>query len=288
VRTLTPSVTVLASGLGFTEGPVIRRDGRGVIVTSVSLGRLYTVDASGVVRDDWVGNAPNGLAEAADGRIFIAQCGATSPIGAGGALGQEGGVQVLHPDGAVSWLSTAPTSPNDICIGPDGWVYCTDPTRPMGSNSGRLWRVHPDTGEAQCLAEMEWYPNGLGFGRDDGVLHVAHTQAAQIVRYPLRDGRLGAGEVAIQMEDGSPDGFTYDADGNLVVCAVRHDDRPGSVQRWSVDGELLDLVRLGDAPLYTNVALDPDGTMYVTDSTDGTVLRVDGLGWVGIPLHPFR
>jgi hypothetical protein len=45
---------------------------------------------------------------------------------------QRGGVAVV----SIGWLSTKPTSPNDICIGPDGWVYCTDPTRPMGSNDG--------------------------------------------------------------------------------------------------------------------------------------------------------
>jgi gluconolactonase len=287
VRTLRPNVSVMAEDLGFTEGPVILQRG-GVIVTSVSTGRLFRVDPDGSIHEIVVGNAPNGLAEGADGRIFIAQCGATSPIGAGGDLGREGGVQVLDPDGSVSWLTTEPTSPNDICIGPDGWIYCTDPTRPMGSQSGRIWRVHADSGEAQKLVDVDWYPNGLGFGLNDDELFVAHTQEAQIVRYPLAAGALGPGEVAFTMTDGHPDGFAFDTDGNLVVCAVQFSDRPGTIQRWTPDGELLDVVTVGTAKVYANVAVDPEGTMYVTGSSEGTVLRVDGVGWRGLPLHPFR
>jgi gluconolactonase len=283
-----PKFEVVACELGFTEGPVIRRHSRGVAVVSVSLGYVYEIGEDGTVAGMFVGNAPNGLAEVADGRLFIAQTGSTSPIGGGGERGREGGVQVLSPGGEVSWLSTEPTSPNDICVGPDGWVYCSDPTRPMGSNDGRVWRVHPDTGEAQRLAEMDWYPNGLGFGLDDDVLFVAHTQAAQIVRYP-RDGEGGRErpEVVVQMTDGHPDGFTFDTDGNLVICAVQFADQPGTIQRWTTSGELLDVVQVGPAPIYANLALDPDGTAWVTGSSEGTVLRVD-LGWEGLPLHPFR
>ncbi len=280
-------VTVLATGLGFTEGPVIMQGG-GLIVTSVSTGNLFRIGDDGSVDTIIVGNAPNGLAEHSDGRIFIAQCGSTSPIGAKGALGAEGGIQEVGRDGRVSWLSTEPTSPNDICIGPDGWVYCTDPSRPMGCNSGRLWRCDPDTGEAQQLAEMDWYPNGLGFGIEDDALFVAHTTARQILRYPLVDGRLGDGKVVIQMEDGHPDGFDFDTDGNLVICAVQFEQRAGSIQRWTPDGLLLDVIRVGNAPVYANVAVAADGTMYVTGSSEGTVLRVEGCCWSGLALHPFR
>jgi gluconolactonase len=280
------TVRVIASGLGFTEGPVILRDGA-VLVTSVSLGFLYRIATAGTVEPTFVGNAPNGLAEGRDGRVYVAQCGATSPIGAGGDLGREGGVQVVGTDGSVGWLTTEPTSPNDICIGPDGWVYCTDPSRPMGTNSGRLWRCHPDTAAVQLLDEVDWYPNGLGFGPDDA-LYVAHTQQSQIVRYDVDAGQLSQSKTVIEMHDGHPDGLSFDVDGNLVICAVQFDDRPGSIQRWTPDGALLDIVRVGTAPAYTNVAIDTDGTMFVTGSSEGTVLRVDGCGWAGLPLHPFR
>jgi gluconolactonase len=233
------------------------------------------------------GSAPNGATEDAEGRIYVAQCGASSPIGAGGDLGREGGIQIIERDGTVSWLTTAPTSPNDLCIGPDGWVWCTDPTRPMGSNSGRLWRCDPESGRAEQLATMDWYPNGIGFGPDDD-LFVAHTSAQQILRYPVLGDRLGEGEVVVQLQDGHPDGFTFDVDGNLVIAAVQFSGAAGTIQRWGPDGRLLDVVHPGDAPVYANVALDSAGMMAVTGSSEGTVLRITGCPWAGLPLHPFR
>jgi gluconolactonase len=280
------SPEVLAAGLGFAEGPVVLRDGS-VLVTALDQGRLVRIDPAGRCTSIPVGGAPNGAAEGPGGVVFVAQCGSSSPAARAGD-GAEGGLQRVDPDGTVRYLSTAPTSPNDLCVGPDGLLYCTDPTRPLGAGDGRLWRCDPSSGDIELLATLDWYPNGIGFGAEDDALYVARTGEQQIVRYPLGARGLGRPEVAVQLEQGHPDGFAFDVEGRVVVAAVRFgDDGAGDLQTWSLDGELLDVVRPGTSRLYTNVAIDDAGRMVVTESEGGTVIRCDH-GTPGLTLHPFR
>jgi gluconolactonase len=256
---------VIAAGLGFTEGPVFLRDGR-VLITSVDTGRLIWLDPEGgVLEEQFVGAAPNGAAEGHDGAIFIAQCGQSSSIGAASALGAEGGVQVLERDGQLRWLTTEPTSPNDLCIGPDGLIYLTDPTRPLERSDGRLWRCDPTSGQTERLADLPWYPNGIGFGPDGDALIVADTSRSRLVRFALDATGLGAPATVFELDAGHPDGFAFDAEGNIVVGVVFFDsNRRGRLDVWSPDGSLIDRIELDHGPLITNVAIDEDGRMVAT------------------------
>jgi gluconolactonase len=197
-------------------------------------------------------------------------------------------VQVVAPDGMVRWLTRDPIAPNDLCLGPDGLLYVTDPTRRPSRDDGRLWRCDPETGEAEMLLSVPWYPNGIGFGPEDDALYVASTGEREIKRFPLLNGRLGRPEVVIRMERGHPDGFAFDADGNLIVCAVSMTEAPGELQTWSPNGRLLDVLRPGPGRRYTNAALSADRVLIVTDSDGGRVLAFDSWPTAGLPLHPFR
>lgn len=284
----------LATGLGMVEGPVVLQSGD-VLVTSLDQGAVYVIDASGPRRLAECGGGPNGAAEGREGRVYIAQSGGRwGAVERAGKTAVTGGVQVVDADGAVSWLSTAPASASDLCFGPDGLLYVTDPTR-FRWDEGRLWRVDPADGAADLLAELDWFPNGIAFGPDDDFVYVASTSARQIVRFPLAAGGLGRPEVCVQMVTGRPDGITFDAVGNLLVAAVAVGDRPGQrapgtgqIQVWDPEGRLLDVFAPGPGWLYTNIAFSEARTLIVTDAAAGTVLAYDRWPAAGLPTHPFR
>lgn len=288
---------VLASGLGFTEGPVIRQtqnEGE-IVVTSIDQGRVFALDGQGRARElaDTAGS-PNGATEGADGTIFIALVGRMGgnraaqglPVTGRPALG--GGIRAIRPDGALDWVTLDPVSPNDLCFGPDGLLYATDPTRRDERNDGRLWRVDPASGDAELLTSLDWYPNGIGFGLEPDALYVASTGSGRLMRFPFSSGGLGRPEVAIELPHGLPDGFAWDADGNLVLCAVgANPGDQGEVQVYDRDGHLQERLRPGPHRHYTNVAIGPDCRLVLTDSTGGNVLTGS---WPrpGLALHPFR
>ena len=282
-------VTVLAQGLGFTEGPVVIGDD--VVVTCADQRRICRVDPSGEVTElTVVEGGINGLTLGPGGVLYGAHLWGAHPAPPGPP--STGGVVAWDEREGLRWVSRDPVSPNDLCFGPDGLLYVTDPTRPFrthGGNDARLWRMDvADTVPAQLLASLDWFANGIAFGPADDVVYVAATDRAQILRLPLTGSGLGAAEVAVQLERGVPDGFAFDTAGNLVVACVSLDPAiPGSIQTWSPDGALLDVFEPGSAKL-TNCALTEDGFLFVTASDAGAVLRISGWGSAGLPLHPYR
>ena len=278
----------VAVGVGFTEGPVIAQDCQLVFV-SIDHRAVYRVDRSGagLGRLALLGGGPNGLAELGDGSFVVAQNGGYWP--APGLDGTGSGVQQVFPDGTARWVSREMDAPNDVCVGPDGFAYVTDPTRTGSRDSGRIWRCDVTSGRATLLAEVPWYPNGIGFGLDDDLLHVADTHGARVVTMPLRGGSLGTERTLFETWPLRPDGFAFDANGDLFLGTVGpHDGQPGELQYWTRDGELRDRMRVGEGRFCTNVALGVDGSLMVTVSDEGAVLYGGGQFPAGLALHPFR
>jgi gluconolactonase len=284
MQVLTPKV--LADGLGFTEGPVFRQAGD-VVAVSIDRGHLYRIIDGHAELLAETGGGPNGAAEGKGGEVFIAQNGGALPARRWPYI--TGGVQVIRAGGKVDWLTQDPISPNDLCFGPDGLLYVTDPTRGR-RDDGRLWRCDPVTGESELLASVAWYPNGIGFAREDDALYVASSGDATIRRFPLTSSGVGKPETVIRMKTGLPDGFAFDIDDHIVIAAPSPDDpgTAGSVQTWTLEGELLDELHPGNSPYYTNVAISSDARLIITDSSRGGVLVVEDWPSAGLPLHPFR
>lgn len=277
---------VIATGVGFTEGPVLTQAGE-IVFTSIDQGRLYRMTPSGPQVLVETGGGPNGATEGPGGAIYIAQNGRVRPRDQEPYPGVTGGVQVLR-GGHLSYATQDPISPNDLCFGPDGFLYVTDPTRTPRRDDGRLWRCNVETGYAELLTSLNWYPNGIGFGLEDDAVYVADTGNQRIMRFPLDQGRLGKPEAAVQMPTGHPDGFLFDVDGNIVVCAISMGQTGGEIQTYGRDGKLLDRFSPGPNARYTNVALGADRVLIITDSDGGQVLAVDDWPMAGLPLHPFR
>ncbi len=276
--------TVVASDVGFTEGPVFAQDGD-ILFTSIDRGCVYRVRDGETAVHGVTGGGPNGLTEGAGGIMYVAQNGGKFPAHRWPNI--TGGVQAILPGGRVETLTQDPIHPNDLCFGPDGHLYVTDPSRNPERNDGRLWRVDVDSGETDFLGSTAWYPNGIGFTTGDDAVYVAQGAEGCILRIPFTaERRLGAPEVFIRLDHGRPDGFAWDVDGNLVVGAITG-TAPGDLQVYDRDGSLVEVIQPGGGTKYTNVAISGSGQLIVTDSDGGNVLTAQ---WpaAGLPLHPFR
>jgi gluconolactonase len=281
----------LAGGVGFCEGPVVTPDGE-IFVTSIDHGRVYRISAGAASPFAETGGGANGAALDADGTLYIAQNGGRwAAEGPRWAPDSVGGIQRVGRDGTVHWVTREPIAPNDLCFGPDGLLYVTDPTRaprtPRRPVDGRLWRVDPRTGETELLLSVPWFTNGIAFGPDDR-LYVAATHTATIYAFGLTADGLDNGREVLRLDRGGPDGMAFDEHGNLVIGAVSLEDGAGTIQTWSPEGMVLDTFSPGPAPMYTNVAFTADGDLVITGSSEGTVLLATEWPARGLPLYPFR
>jgi gluconolactonase len=277
---------VITDAVGFCEGPVQCRNGS-IVITSLSDGCLYKIADGNLSTFAKMGGGPNGAVEAKNGDLYVAQSGGvflTKPD----VPPAKGGVVRVRADGSFEDLGGGPRSPNDLAFGPDGLLYVTDPTRGPERADGRLWRFDTATGECEQLATMNWYCNGIGFSTETDCFYVADTRSGRILRFRMDDPRTEKAEVFIQMPHCVPDGFAFDAVGNLVIASVGRDENEmGGLQVYSPEGKLLEMVDTGSGQYCTNVAIDAERNIVVTDSSKGRLLK--GI-WpnAGLALHPFR
>jgi gluconolactonase len=271
-----PQVREVASGLGFTEGPVWTRDGR-LVVTSMTRGLLYDVapDGSGVRVLAEVGGGPNGLTQDGGGTFWVAQNGGVI-VASRSPRPVQPGLQRVDGDGTVvDVLTEGFAAPNDLVFGPDGRLWFTEPRAPADEPApGRVWAYEPGSGEAELMASDIPYPNGLVFSPDGGHLLLADTDSRCILRFRWSSGSLAGPEVFARLERGAPDGVALDAEGNLFVAATDAD----AVLAYRPDGSRLRVIDLGGPSMATNVCFGGAGmaTLFVTAAKGGRVLAVDG------------
>ncbi len=273
---------VLGSELGVVEGPVVCQDGA-LLVTSVNQGRVFRIADGRVKTFAATGGGPNGAAEGPDGTIYIAQNGGVRP--ALNEIRSDAGIQTITSNGEVEIFGLCMRSPNDLCFGPDGFLYVTDPKRP-GWNEGRIWRCSIKNGLCVEILSCDWYPNGIGFSLNDDWIYVADSKNRRIVRIPIASPGANTVETLFELDHGIPGGFAFDAEGRLVVACPNFEPECGDVQVYA-DGKLIEVIRPGISQLYTNVAISQDCRIYICDADSGNVLAGH---WPcpGLALHPFR
>jgi gluconolactonase len=277
----TAAVEKVAGGFKFTEGPLWRPDHtlwfsdvQGNVVRSLTTDGNVTVlirNAGGISNappDAFIGS--NGMAEAPDGSVWMAQHGARQIV-------RVGADRTLTP--VVSRFEGKRfNSPNDLVFAKDGALYFTDP--PYG-----LVKQDDDSakeltfngvyrflnGRLQALVRDLNRPNGLAFSPDFKTLYVNNSDPAKnlVMRYDVAaDGALANGRVFADLTskvDGLADGMKVDARGNIYTAG------PGGIWILSPAGKHLGTIRPPETP--ANCAWGDDGkTLYMTAVT--SVYRV--------------
>jgi gluconolactonase len=284
---------LLASNLGFPEGPVVMPD-KSIVFCDGNIGELLRWDGSGVSTFAATGGSPWGAVLGSDGSVYVTQ-GGNVP----GSPDQSAvpGIQRVNADGSVEMLSTSIegrtlAGPNDLAFGSDGRLWFTDSGTEQDDRfpederaPGRLFVLGSD-GDGEFLMERpNVYPNGIAFDAE-GRLYWTESMAHRVCR--LDDGEV---TTFCQLSDGHvPDGMAFAADGRAFVCTTIS----GGVTVISPEGEVLEEINL-DAHA-TNCIFDGP-TLYVTatkvaeihaDQRTGTFWRVETDASGPLPLVPGR
>ena len=276
---------VVATDVGFSEGPVWTQDGR-LLITSISHGVVYEIAREGPRVLAQTGGGPNGMTEGDDGTLYVTQNGGIFGASGRSATPAEPGIQAITGD-AVRYVASGLGAPNDCCFGPDGRLYFTDPrgwARPEDLPPGRVYAMDLD-GAPELLAEGPAFTNGIAFGPDASLLCVSETFGRRVLVYALREGALGEPREFCRIEPGMPDGMCFDEGGRLYVASTVAEQ----VQVFDRAGACVERLPCGEHSMATNCCFGgPDRrTLFVTDARNERVLAFD-LGVRGLPLFPFR
>jgi gluconolactonase len=265
--------------LGFTEGPVVVPDG--VAVCSITTGSVFVLGNDASVQRVPTGGGPNGMTSDSEGTFYVAQNG-----GMWGGLDGEAGVQRIS-NGEVDYIVTGLDAPNDICFGPDGRLYITDPGRgghPRDISAcapGKLWSCNPDGSDLAIVHEGLRFINGLAFDRDGEALYLVETATKLLHRCSWRHGDIDE-PVPIAEFETPPDGMAIDAAGNLYVATTSGD----SVEVLSAEGTWLSRHILPEGSFATNCCFGGEAldVLYVTAGKRGCVMRTP-VTVKGLPLR---
>ena len=148
-------------------------------------------------------------------------------------------------------------SPNDVVVRSDGSVWFTDPDygilsdyegyrAPSEIGACHVYRVAPENGEVERVADDFAKPNGLAFSPDETRLYVADSGASHIENGPHHirvfdvdaHGRLRNGRVFAEVAPGVPDGMRLDEHGNVWTSAG------DGIHCYAPDGTLLGKLRV--------------------------------------------
>jgi gluconolactonase len=250
--------SLLASGLGFPEGPAIIPDGR-IVLCDGNTGELLAYQEGRVTRFAHTGGSPWGTVPGSDGAVYVTQGGNVPGSGDTSALS---GIQRVRTDGTVELLFSELAGyqlygPNDLAFGPDGRLYFTESGSEQDfrfdvRSPGRLFAVGASGTGEMLLERPDVYPNGIAFDAQER-LYWTESMAHRICR--LDDGEPVT--FCQLSENHVPDGMAFAADGRLFVATTIS----GGVTIVSPDGQVLDEIHLGEHA--TNCMFD-GSALYVT------------------------
>jgi gluconolactonase len=260
----------LATGFGFTEGPLWHPDGfyYFVDIRKNNLHRITPGKEPELVRANT--GETNGTTFDLQGRLVVCEGGNRRVT----RWSADGKMDVLMDRFEGKRLNR----PNDLVCKSDGSIWCTDPGYrvPFAEREtphAAVYRIAPD-GAISMVADFE-YPNGLAFSPDERRLYVANTRWAQYIHVLELDasGAMVRRRIFAEMpsdddKNGVPDGMKVDVEGR-VYCTG-----PDGTWVFAPDGKHLGTIRTPEVP--ANIAFGgPDlKTLFLTARTSVYTLRM--------------
>ena len=241
---------LLADGFRWVEGPVWFGDHNCLLFNDIPNNRtLRWSEQHGVTVFRQPSDYANGQTRDRQGRLITCHHSSRS-------------LTRLEPDGTMTTLLSHArgqrlNAPNDVVVKRDGSIWFSDPLyglmndyeggRQESEQPPALYRLDPESGSVDAVADDFDGPNGLAFSPDERFLYVAETGAPGaaeprqwIRRFVVNDNgqSLSGGELFHTINPGWADGFRVDQDGNLWCSAA------DGVHCIAPDGTLIGKVRV--------------------------------------------
>ena len=268
-------LSTVATGFGFTEGPVWDEAGF-LYVSDETINKIYRLFPDGKKEEVIALGDPDG--NTFDRQHRLIDC--ASVLRAIIAVSPDGKYKILadHFDGKKF------NSPNDVIVGPDGALYFTDPTLDLVAGEKQeipfqgVYRLD-DKGNVQLLTKDLTQPNGLAFSPDGKHFYVDDSELRNIRVYDvapdgtLKNGRI-FGEEPGAKNDGVPDGIKIDKNGNLFVTG------PKGIWVWDAKGNHLGTIVMPEQPANLTWGGKDYRTLYITATTSVYRLEMKTQGFV--------
>ena len=266
----------LHTGCRWTEGPAYFPAGRYVVFSDIPNDRVLrwdeTTGAVGVFRQP--SRYANGHTVDRQGRLISCEQGPRRVT----RTEHDGSVTVL----ADSFGGQRLNSPNDVVVRADGSVWFTDPEygimsdyegnkAPSEIGACHVYRVRPQDGEVQLVADGFAQPNGLAFSADEHQLYVTDSEERLIRRFDVAaDGAsLSGGKVFATCDAGTFDGIRLDDAGRLWAAA--HD----GLHCFDPDGTLLGKLHFPEIVANLTFGGPKRNILFVCASTSLYSIRVN-------------
>ncbi|MBS0644026.1 MAG: SMP-30/gluconolactonase/LRE family protein [Acetobacteraceae bacterium] len=283
-------VTILATGLGFPEGPIVCPDGS-IIVTEIRNQQLSKVTPDGKTSVfSRCGGGPNGLAIGPDGALYLCNNGGSRYV-----EGYSMGI-APHPDYKFGYVQRVDpktgefktlyqqvngrnlSAPNDLVFDKQGGFYFTDLGKryERHRDHGGLYYALPDGSKVVEIAHPILSPNGCGLSPDEKTIYVADTEGARLWAFDIESpGVLRKPPPYVHHSGriicGLPSNARFDslavmANGNIAVATLN----TGYITEISPAGEIVRAVKMPDT-YPTNICFGGDDmrTAYITLSDTG-------------------
>jgi len=261
----------------FLEGPVFDSAGN-LYVTDIPFGRIFKIDPQGkwTLAFEYDGE-PNGMKFLSSEKLLITDY-------KNGLMLLDLSTQTITP-----FLARRNTESfrgvNDLTISSNGDIYFTDQGQTgLHDPTGRVYRYTPASGRLDLLLNNLPSPNGIVLSPDEKFLFVAITRGNCVWRMPLQeDGSISkTGQFFTSYGPSGPDGLAMDESGRVLVA------NPGLGYVWVLNqrAEPVQVLRGPEGHSLTNLTFGGENrkTLFVTDSSSGSILRAD-MDVAGMKLH---